>query len=182
METPSKPVSTFSTALPLGIAFGLFSGLLFVLWEAQQPLEVASKKGGSGIGTFIGWAVALGLVIFAHMQFKKKGDGYMSYGQGLMMAIWMGLLGGILAALIFIIYTGVINPEYLQNVKDFAMEEATKNNDSEEGAEMAEKIMGVMMSPGVLGFFKFLGVFFLHLIFGLIVSIFTKKESAAAPF
>jgi hypothetical protein len=182
METPVKPVSTFSIALPWGLVFGLFSGLSFILWEARIPIEEAARKGSGGIGTVLAWAAALGLVIFAHLQFKKKGDGFMSYGQGLVIAIWMGLIGGILSAIILFVYTKFINPEYLSQIKDFAMNEATKNSSSEEGEQMAEKMMGFIMSPGMMSFFKFLGVFFLHLIIGLIVSIFTKIESTAAPF
>ena len=183
METTTKP-STIKIGAPLGLAFGIFSVLLFALWDAQIPIAEAAKKGtgGGGGSTVVGWAVALGLVIFAHIQFKKKGDGFMSYGQGLVTAIWMGVIGGITAAIALFVYLKFINPGYLEGIKDFALNEATKNSGSEEGAEMAEKMMGYILSPGAMAFFKCLGVFFLHLIIGLIVSIFTKKESAAAPF
>jgi hypothetical protein len=182
METPIKPVSTFSIALPWGLVFGLYSGLTFVLWEAKVPIEEAARRGNGGLGTVLGWALALALVIVAHLQFKKKGDGFMSYGQGLTTALWAGLVGGILSAVIRFVYMKFIDPEYLAQMKEFALNQATKANSTEEGEQMAEKIMGFFMSPGMMSFLKCLSILFLYLIYGLIVSIFTKKESAAAPF
>jgi hypothetical protein len=182
METSTQP-STFKIGAPLGVAFGIFTVALFALWDAQVPIAEAAKKGSSGgASTIVGWAVALGLVVFAHIQFKKKGDGFMSYGQGLVTAIWTGVIGGLVAAIALFVYLKFINPGYLEGIKDFALNEASKNSRSEEGTEMAEKIMGYVVSPGAMAFFKCLGVFFLHLIIGLIVSIFTKKESAPAPY
>lgn len=181
METSVKSPSAFSIALPLGLAYGLFNGLSFVLYESKIPLDAANSGSGS-IATFLSWAVVVGLTIFAHTQFKKKGDGFMSFGQGFVTALFMGLLGGILTAVIVFIYVSFINPGYLPAVREFAMEQATKNGNSDEGAAVAEKILGFMFSPGSMTFIKFLGPCFMFLIIGLIVSIFTKKESTAAPF
>lgn len=181
METSPKPVSTFSIALPLGLAYGVFNGLSFIIYESKIPLD-AAKNGSGNLATLLAWAVVVGLTIYAHMQYKKKGDGFMGYGQGLVMTIWMGLLGGVVSAVMVFVYLKFMNPEYLESVKDFAMSEASNNSSSDQETEMAEKIMGFMFSPGSMSFIKFLGPCFMFLIVGLIVSIFTKKESAAAPF
>lgn len=181
METQGTTVSPRSIALPLGLAYGLFSGAKFILFETVDP-EIATQEGSGGAVTAVPWIVAVALLAFAHQQFKKKGDGFMSFGQGYLISVLMGVFGGLAAAACMFVYLQFINPEYAVLMREFAVKEMSKGEVPEQQMEMMEKMAGIMTSPVAIAVMKWFMVLFLYLIIGLIVSIFTKKENSAAPF
>ena len=175
MEAPVKSASTTSVAIKMGLLYGAFCILTFILFARfGSPTQ-------SALSSLVSWASAVGIVVLAHMTYKKAGDGFMSFGQGVGIAVITGLIAAVLVGIGVYVYLK-LDPTMIENIREAVDKEMDKKGADSEGAEVAGKIVDLGHDSRGHGIFASLGVFFKCLIFGLIVSIFTKKESAPAPY
>jgi len=168
MEESTKP-----TTREIGIRFGLISTVIGIVLflipalMAQNPFK--------GVWNWVGTAVSIGLIIFAHKKFKDDGDGYMSLGQGVGITFWMGLVGTILGGAFTFIYINFVDPAPFEMMLQQNMEEMEKGGSPEQAIEMAQEWTRKLFWP-IYVFFGIIG----SVVIGLIVSIFTKKTNPEA--
>lgn len=161
-----------------GLKYGLIGGLIAVAFNlivavtGNNPYE--SKYDWK---FFTGIAISLVIVYLAHKEFKDKGDGFMSFGQGL----GIGMILGIVSTVIFMVYTYVymkfVDAALMEDLINKAIEDMEKKGAPEQNIEMMVKYFEMF-------FWIILVVagLFMSFIYALIVSLFTKKSNPQPEF
>ncbi|MBW3544146.1 MAG: DUF4199 domain-containing protein [Bacteroidetes bacterium] len=173
------------TLWSVGLKGGLITGgVLFLLtFIFQYMLEMYGNMFlmlGMGI-----LAVIIGIVL-THKGFKRDGDGYMSYGQGLGLAVISMTVAGLLAGLLSFLYISFVDPGVPEKIADASIEMAYSMtermggevDDATEDMLEAQRQEAIDKGANFVG--TVLGAGFMYLImgliFGLIISAFTKNN------
>jgi 4-hydroxybenzoate polyprenyltransferase len=169
-----QEVST-PTARSVGVKWGLISALISVAF-----FLILVIAGTNALDNKWGWVSSvfvIVLMVLAHREFKQKGDGYMTYGQGVGIGFWMTLVSLLIGGLVTYVYANIIDPDTMQNFYEMQRIQMEEKNVPDEQIEIAlewtRKLFWVFYAIGGL-----VG----GLIIALIVSIFTKKDNPAPPF
>lgn len=165
MEETKKP-----STRDIGIRFGLISTVISIIlflipaMIGQNPFK--------GVWNWAGIVVGIGIIIFAHKKFKDDGDSYMSYGQGVGITFWMGLVSTIIGGIFTFVYINYIDSAPFDLMLEQNLEEMEKAGSPEQAIEMAQEWTRKLFWP-IYFFFGIVGT----VIIGLIVSLFTKKTN-----
>jgi uncharacterized ion transporter superfamily protein YfcC len=165
-NTAQQQPSTMKVGATYGLFAGLFSIVVFVI-----VASLGLNPFGGGLN-YIGTVGSIVLLVFAHKKFKDSGDGFMSYGQGLGIAIIFFLVSSFLSLVVMYIYINFVDYAPMQALLDEQLKQMEKSNTPDDAIEMAQKITKDWF--WVIGAFTAL---FGGLILGLIVSIFTQKKN-----
>ncbi len=172
MEEQTKPAPTvMSTGIRWGIVSALVSIAFFII------LVIAGVNAFDNKWGWIGSVFTIVLLVLAHKAFKEQGDGFMTYGQGVGIGFWMGVIATLVAGLFTYIYSNIIDPATMENFYEaqrLQMEERNMPDDQIDIAiEWTKKLFWVFyVIGGIIG----------SLVLALIVSIFTQKRNPAPPF
>lgn len=164
------PVTTRS----IGIRFGLYSALVRILLFAVAA--VSSINAFNGPISWAGAVIGIAIMVFAHIQFKKDGTGYMQYAQGVGIGFWMGLVGTLITVPVMYIYLTFIDSSpfdlFLTAQEDEMIAKGVPDQAIEMGLKWTKNLFWPMaVFGGIIG----------SVIVALIVSIFTKKSSPEMP-
>ena len=162
------------SAFSVGFKFGLITGVVSIALTVIMILLGFNPFNQDWKG-WIGTVITIGIVVFAHKEFKDKGNGYMSYGQGLGIAFVTVFVSIICSAIFSYIYTSFVDTTLLEQVWQKTAEDMEAKGQSPEAIEMAISWTKKLFWP-----FFILGGAFIALIIGLLVSIFTKKSNPEA--
>ncbi len=175
MET--NEVSTKPSVLSVGLKFGAILGLASIVIHLVQVAIGANPMDNSWVNNIINLVLVVGVVVFAHKAFKENGDGYMSYGQGLGLAMVVVLVSLVISAIWMLIYFNIIDTSAFDAIWEKAAADMEAKGQSDEQIEMAmtwgRKLFWVFFLAGSL---------FWGLIIGLIVTIFTQKKAPEQAF
>lgn len=171
-NTASKP-----TVLSTGLKFGLILGIVSVLISMLQKMLGSDPLQDGWVRNLINLVITVTAIVFAHKSFKDKGDGYMSYGQGLMISLVTVMLSLILVGIYRYIYLTIINPAAFEEIWVKAAAEMEAQGQSDDAIEMA---LGLAKKFFWIAFL--VGGLFWGCILGLIVSIFTQKKAPEQIF
>ncbi len=161
------------TVSQVAIKFGLYLGAALVLFSLITFITETSSNTAVGAISYV--LILVGIVL-AHRAYKEEGNGYMSYGQGLGIGALVGLISGVLVSIFTIIYTQLIDTNYMERLKDDMMMKLQEQGLDDNQIDQTLAMMDTFTNP-VLGFFT--GVFtyvLLSFLFSLIISIFTKNN------
>lgn len=164
------------TGFRYGIMLGLVSAALFftfVLLKLKTNDWMLALPGITLTSVFI---------FLAHLFFKENSDGTMTFGQGVSISFWIGLVSGVLNSVISYIYMKFVNTQFVASMMEVARGDMEKNGMSDDQIDMALSMTKILMTPEVMLFTGIFGAIIGALIVGLIVSIFTKKNPAVATF
>ncbi|MDH5608842.1 MAG: DUF4199 domain-containing protein [Cyclobacteriaceae bacterium] len=167
MEEQNSP-STMSTGIKWGLIAGLASIILFI------AIDFSGQVGNKALSS-IGFLVSIALLILAHREYKSDGDGFMEYGQGVGIGFWMGAVSAFLSSSFTYLYVTIINPAYMDTIKDIQQMEMEKRGMSDAQIEQAMEMSGFFTGPLAMFIFGLLGGVLITVILSLIVSAFTKK-------
>ena len=130
-------------------------------------------------------AVIIGIVL-THKGFKRDGDGYMTYGQGLGLAVISMTVAGFFAGLLSFLYISLVDPSVPEKIADASIEMAYNMTERMGGEiddateDMLETQRQEAIDKGANFIGTVLGAGFMYLImgliFGLIISAFTKNN------
>jgi hypothetical protein len=179
METQVNTTPQVTTR-SIGIRFGLIAALVGIAYFLI--LNVAGIDMTTGIWNWIGYALTLALVVLAQVQFKDKGDGFMSYGQGMGIAFWMGLVSAVISSIFTYVYIKFIDTGFLDLVKDRQIEAMQKQGMSDEQIDQGMKMAAAFMTAEAMFVYMLIGGIIITLIIGLIVTIFTQKKNPEPAF
>ncbi|PZR41338.1 MAG: hypothetical protein DI538_01640 [Azospira oryzae] len=168
MEEVKKP-----TTREVGIRFGLISAAITIVLFLIPAL--IGQNPFKGVWNWVGTGVSIGLIIFAHKKFKDDGDGYMSFGQGVGIVFWMGLISTIIGGIFTFVYINFVDTAPFDLMLEQNLEEMEKAGSPEQAIEMAQEWTRKLFWP-IYFFFGVVG----SVVVGLIVSIFTKKNNPEA--
>ena len=179
METPVNSTSRVTTR-SVGIRFGLISSLLSIVYFLI--LNLSGINMSSGIWNWLGYSITVVLLVLAHKQFKDKGDGFMSYGQGMGITFWMGLVSGLISSIFTYLYIKFIDTGFLELVKQRQIEALQEQGMSDEQIDQALEISSMFTTPEGMLISMLIGSIIIALIIGLIVTIFTQKRNPEPAF
>lgn len=171
MEPVRTAVITHASPVSVGLRYGLLIGLVSVMVAfGSFSLQLQENWGVRLLSIAI---LVLGVVL-AQREFKKQNAGFMSYGQGLGVALVAGCVVGVLSAVFIYVYITFISPEFQQLLLDKAREGMEAKGVADEQIDQAVAMTGRFMMPIMVGSALF-GAVLQALIIGLISSAFVKN-------
>ena len=99
----------------------------------------------------------------------------MSYGQGIGIAFWIGLVSAVISSLFTYIYAKFIDPSFVTTIREKALADMEAKGTPQSQIDAATPWIEGMTSPFAL---LLLGLFFgvlITIVIALIISIFTQK-------
>ena len=164
-EVRSQPIS-----LKWALIFSLIS-LTYVLGTAIARVQLP----------FIGWFIGVGVMLFcfgmAMKEYKTANQGFLSFGKGFGMAMFIAALGGLIRSVVYYIYL-TVDSEFLEYLKETQEEMQSRFGQGGQEAqnEQAQMIVDFLNGTEVMAGMMFLAAIFGGLIFGAIMSAIIKNE------
>ncbi|EAY24754.1 DUF4199 domain-containing protein [Microscilla marina] len=162
------------TVKSAGLKYGLYLGVVSIVLSVLQFMAM----GGSGSYILMGASVLIAVIaiVFAHNEFKRNNEGFMSYGEGLGIGVLVSIISGTISGAFGILYRTVIDPNFNQKVLESTrrtLEDAGTYNEAqiEQVLEMSQKFS----TPGVSLLIALLSSAIVGLLMSLIISAITKN-------
>ena len=119
--------------------------------------------------------ITIVIIFLAHKYFKDNGDGFMSFGQGVGIGFWIGLVSAVISSIFTYIYVKFIDPSFITAIREKAIADMEAKGQSQEQIETAMKFVEMFtVAEAILFFGLFFGVL-ITVVVALIISIFTQK-------
>jgi hypothetical protein len=161
------------TTRSVGVRYGIIGGLISIAYFLV--LTTAGIDMSQGFGRWAGMIITIVIIFLAHKYFKDNGDGFMSYGQGIGIAFWLGLISAVISSLFTYIYAQFIDPSFVTTIREKAFADMEAKGTPQSQIDAATPWIEGMTSPLAL---LLLGLFFgvlITIVIALIISIFTQK-------
>jgi len=175
METQAQAQPV--TPVAVGVRYGL---LLAVTWVLVDFLIRIANFSFMAFGI----AASLGVIVVsvvwvarAHKAFKEANGGLMRFGQGMVIALVMLLISGVVSGVFGYIYLHFIDPDFVERMKTGMVEFMERNNVPDEQIEKSTARMDDMKASLGRSLLAGLGNgAVLGLIVGAVVTGFTKRN------
>lgn len=174
-RTIPPDLSTRSVGIRYGLIMGVISILLFVLFNVAG-LDMNSKL------RWISFPVYVVIMVLAHKYYKDQGDGFMSYGQGMGIILWMGIISSLIGSVFTWLYVKFIDTTMIETMLQQQLEEFERQGMSDDQIANAMKFTEMFMTPEAMLLMGIIGGIISSLIIGLIVTIFTQKKNPQPTF
>ena len=136
----------------------------------------------SGVWNWLGYVVTILIVVFAHKYYKENSDGFMSYGQGVGIAFWIGLVSGVISSIFTYLYIKFIDTAFLELIKERQIEAMQQKGMSDEQIDQAMNVAAMFTTPEAMFIMMLIGSIIATVIIGVIVTIFTQKKNPEPAF
>lgn len=158
---------------------GLIIGLIMVVWTLI--LYIAQLEQIPVVAMLAPLIISIIGIVWTHKQYKKNGDGVMSYSQGLGLGTLAIGIAGVVNGVFTYIYISFIDSSVMERASRALEEQRIKLLDEGLAQAQVDQVMNIqemMFQPGVMFISGILGSLFFGFILSLIVSLFTKEEKA----
>lgn len=166
--------NTTLTTRSAGVKYGLYYGLVSVAFFIVANIGEIDQQ--SGWYRFITSIVFIAFIFLGQKYFKDNGDGFMSYGQGLGIGLWISAVSGVIGSVFMFIYIKFIDDSMLQQIAEKSRYDMEERGMTDEQIEQAMKFASMFMSPTAMLVMGIIGSIFIGFIISLIVTIFTQKK------
>lgn len=163
-------VDVRSAGLRYGLLLGLVSAAYFVV------LAISGVDTNQGWGRWSSTILSIALLVLAHIYYKDHNNGFMSYGQGVGISFWMGLVTGVIVSAFMLVYISYIDTDFMKNIEALQQQAMLDQGLSEEQIDQAMEIARKFTSPGFFFAFGLLGQIFIMVLLGLACSVFTQRK------
>lgn len=182
METQNETMEEKVNTRTAGMRYGLFLAAFGIVSFLVTTLSGMNVTDGSGawINRLISVAVTGVIFYLAHEYFKKNGDGFMSFGQGVGIGFWGGLISSLVSSLFIYVYVKFIDSGFIDMIKDKQMEAMQAQGMSDQQVEQAMKFASMFTSPEAIAIFGIVFGILGSILIALIVAIFTQKKNPDA--
>lgn len=169
----NQKITTANTALNFGLILGgislVYSLMLFFLDMHFQ---------GETATSLIGYALLIGLVLWAIMHFKKNNDGYISLSEALKTGVGTALISAIIVCIYTIVMIQYLDPEFLDKSIEYQKQKMLQEN-PEISVESVNKMFDMQKEfsgPFIISGFIIIFNLFFGFIISLIVGLIVKKS------
>ncbi|MFY0687325.1 MAG: DUF4199 domain-containing protein [Cyclobacteriaceae bacterium] len=165
--------SSLPSARSIGMKYGLILGVISIGFTIV--IDMMGLVGNQAIqyGSLI---ISAGIVFLAHKEFKDTGDGFMNYGEGFSVGAWTSVISALLSSVFLYIYITMINPGYLDVIKEQQVIALEERGMSDAEIDQALEVASFFTKPEMITLFGLLGGVFFGIIVALIISAFTKNS------
>ena len=162
------------------INYGIILGVVFILINVIMYVTGMALEGKQW-PQYLYYLIFPITIFYAINQFKKKNANILSLSE----AIKIGVIAGIISALIYIVYSLIffylIDPGFMDQIIDVTRDKLLENpNLTEEIVDQQMKVMKMFMNPFIGSAFWIAMSAFFGLIYGLIGGLVMKKENTHA--
>lgn len=161
-------VSIKSVGIKYGLILAIISIVVFIVKVATDTPEFG--------GIWLEIVILVGGITLAHMEFKRKNSGLMSYGTGLGLGTIVAATAAVISSLFTYIYVKFINVDYIEKTQQMQIEAMEREGMSDEQIDMALEI-SKYITPEILAVIAILSTVFFGFILSLIISAFTKNDN-----
>jgi hypothetical protein len=169
-----------TTTRSTGIRYGVIAAVIGIAYFLI--LNTMGMDLTQGFWSWFRYVITIGILVLAHKYYKDNRDGFMSYGQGIGISFWMGLISAVIGSIFTYIYVKFLDESFITMMKDKQIEAMEAKGMSEQQIDQAMQFASMFMTPeAILGFglvFGLIGT----VICGLIVTIFTQKKAPETAF
>lgn len=168
-----------TSPISIGIKFGLLVALASIVVDFLLRIVGLSVLVYSIVAGTAALVVTIVGVILAHKAFKQLNQGVMTYGQGVIITLTMMLISGVISALFNYLYVNYIDPDFVDRLKEEMIAFMERNRVSDEQIVKSTAQFEEMRPP--FGKALFNGIrngLIGGVVFGLIISAFTKRKPA----
>ena len=169
----NQKITTAKTALNFGLILG---GVSLVYSLTLFFLDMHYK--GETATSLMGYALLIGLILWAIMHFKKNNDGYISLSEALKTGVGAALISAIIVCIYTIVLIQYLDPEFLDKSIEYQKQKMLQEN-PEISLENVNKMFDMQKEfsgPFIIsGFIIILNLFF-GFIISLIVGLIIKKS------
>lgn len=173
--TAVEPVTTRSA----GIRYGLIGGIIGIAYFLI--LNTAGLDTTQGFWNWFRFIITIAILIFAHKYYKDN-NSFMSYGQGVGISFWMGLIGSVIGGVFMFVYMKFIDASFVEMMKQNQINAMQERGMSDAQIDQSMKFASMFMSPVAILIFTLIFGVIGNVIAGLIVSIFTQKKAPEQAF
>lgn len=162
-----------TTTRSTGIRYGVINGVIQVAYFLI--LTTAGMEVSKGFGPWGGILISLVVLFLAHKYYKENGDGFMTYGQGIGIGFWLGLVSAVISSVFGYIYAKIIDPGYITMIREKAIEDMEASGQTQEQIDVAMKFVEMFTSAETILLMSLIMGVIITVVIALIVTIFTQK-------
>ncbi len=172
-------ISARETGIRWGLILGLVSSIVSLIMYFTGIMESGKS---SWLSFFASITPILVCIYYAQVQHRDNElGGFMSLGRAVTVALWVGLIAGLIALAFSFFFFSFIMKDFASVVMNRAVENAESSGQDADKVRSGMEMMKWMFNPGVMSLFTLFGTLVYALLGGLIVGLFTKRESSK-PF
>lgn len=152
---------------------GLMLGLAFI------ALSIIINMTGMVTNKYLSWVNYIILVLFiviGQNNFKRNGNGFMSFGQGLGIGMFVTAIGTVISTAFGYIYVSFIDSSVMETLREAQVIELEKQGLSPEQFDAALEISEKFLQPAIMYPMALFFMLFFGFLLSLIITIFTKKN------
>lgn len=165
-----KTTSIWKSAM----VYGLYIAIALIL---VSVIFYVTGNAFAKAGTYIGYLVMAIAIVFVQINYRKSLGGYMSYGQGLGIAVIAMVFAGVIVAIYTYLLFEVIDPGLKEQLRIFTEEQMMSRGLPEAQVEVASSMAAKFQKPAIMAIMVIVSYAFWGTLIGLITSIFTKKNA-----
>ncbi|MEP6645529.1 MAG: DUF4199 domain-containing protein [Saprospiraceae bacterium] len=163
------------------LKWGLITGMVYIIFSLGSNMMGVQSSGSKMLGFGMGALILVATFFPIYMGVKEARDsdlgGYLTLGQGFLIGFKIALIAGVISAVFTLIYTKIIDPDFVDRMMAATEEQWDKMGMPEENRDTARKWAGYFMNPYILGVFSLLSALFWGLIKGVVAGAILKKEA-----
>lgn len=163
-----------STLWPVGFRVGVILALALIIYSMLLQVTGMATQQALSYLTYVFYILG---IIWAHKTYKETGNGYMSYGQGLGLGMIVAGVAGLISSLFTYFYLKFIDDSMLGEILNQSRIALEEQGMDDEQIEQALAMTQKFTTPEMLMVWGLLGALLTGLIFGLVISAFTKKNN-----
>lgn len=167
------------TTTKVSLKWGLIAGIASIVFMTILYVTGAWKITWL---TSITYLILVGAFVLSMKEYKESNKGYMTYGQGLGIGMFISAITGILSAGYGNIYMQFIDTTFRSQMLDFQVEKLEEQGLPDESIEKAIETFEKFSSPGLTFLFGVIGVLFVGFLLSLVVSAVMKKNKPALDY
>jgi len=163
-----------ATVKQVSIKWGIISGIVSIAFF--MIIVLADMVGNSSV-SWLGMIPFIIILFLAHNEFKKDGDGFMTYGQGLGIGAFVAGVGAVISGAFSYIYTKFIVPDFNEQLMDKMVEMWEEQGLTDDQIEVASSMLSKFQNPELAFVIGIVGAIFFGFLISLIIAAITKKNN-----
>ena len=168
-------VSARQTGIRWGLILGLISSVVSLIMYFTGIMESGKSTWISTLASIIPIVVC---IYYAQVQHRDNElGGYMSLGRAVTVALWVGLIAGLIAVAFILFFFNFVMKDFGDVIINRAVEQAEAQGQDADKVRSSMEMMKWFFTPAGISMFAFFGTLFYALLGGLIIGLFTKRES-----
>jgi hypothetical protein len=158
----------------IALKWGVIGGLVSIIFATALYMTELWKNGL--ISSLVGILPMVVFLFLAAKEFRTENNGFLSFGEGLSVSMLTGAIYSLLGNLYAQLYQKIIDPGFVDKMKDFQFEKLEEQGLSEEQIEQAMELTSKFSTGGLSFLIGLLGSLLFAFIIALIISAILKKN------